>query len=277
MHKPSSLKDYVVAGFLGVTSSAVVLVYLVARRGELNEYLANQALASASVFLLALVFLIGPLMRYISWGGYYVRYRKEVGIVGGILAVAHGIISLLFLPERFPIVSYADRLDSFIPGMVGVLMLGYLMWISRQKEIVRLGGRVWWALQRWGLRVVIAATLVHVIVMKFSRWKRWWLQGESAEYDMPGFPPMGLLATSALALIVAIRMIEYILLYPHRGVSIHASVGQEKGALAEHGPAPAGHEHFSRSRLMRWVLIIACLVLLVWYVWLFIHGSRFSV
>lgn len=275
MHKPSSLKDYTVACFLGVVSTGVVLVYLFARRGELNQYVFNQALASASVFLLALVFLIGPLMRYVSWGGYYVRYRKEVGIVGGVLAILHGVISLLFLPEWFPLASYADRLDTFIPGMIGTLMLGYLIWISRQKEIIRLGGRIWWALQRWGLRVVIAAALIHVIVMKLSRWKRWWLQGESSDYDLPGFPPMGLLATSALVVVVAIRMIEYLIFYPHRGVSIHASSGQEQGPLAEHEPAPSGHAHFSRSRLMRWVVAIASLTLLAWFVWLFAHGARF--
>jgi len=277
MHKPSSFKDYMVASFIGVASVAVVLVYLIARRGESNEYLFNQALASASVFLLALVFLMGPLMRYFSWGGYYVRYRKEVGIVGGALAILHGIISLFFLPDRFPFVSYAERLNTFIPGMVGVLMLGYLMWISRQKEIARLGGRVWWALQRWGIRVVVAATLIHVIVMRLSRWKQWLVQGEPVDYELPGFPPMGLLATSALVLIVLIRMIEYVLLYPHRGVSIHASIGQEQGPLAEHEPAPVGHEHFSRSRAMRWIIGLGFIVLIGWYAWLFIHGAIMNV
>lgn len=277
MHKPSSLKDYAVALFLGIVFGLLVLVYLhVQRGGGISLSVFNKSLASSGSVLLGIVFLIGPLMRYFSWGGYYVRYRKELGIVGAIFIVAHWFISQFFRGGVFGYVSYMNSLKPYVPGLIGVMLL-VLLWVSSRRRVMEwIGGRRWWAFQRWGIRIVILATTLHVVFLRWESWNQWFVTGGSRAWPMPGLPPTSLLAFSVVAIIALIRLIEYCGLYPNQGVSIHASSGQEQGSLGEHAPSEPGHEHFSKRIIMQWVVLGGGLALFGWYVWLFVYGSRFS-
>ena len=106
MHKPSGFRDYFIASLLAATVVVFFSLYLVTRRGYFFDapvtadllFVPNKALACAGMTLLALTFLIGPLSRYFDKWDHLLAYRKEIGIVGGFLAVLHAFISYFLLP-----------------------------------------------------------------------------------------------------------------------------------------------------------------------------------
>ncbi len=229
MHKPSGFRDYLIATILAATVVVFFSLYLVTRRGYYFDapvtadplFVPNKAIACAGMTLLAFTFLLGPLSRYFNRWDYLLVYRKEIGIVGGFLAVFHGIISYFFLPKKFP----QEWLDfsswEFGAGLVGVFLLVSLFILSLQKVIARMDGKSWWFLQRWGLRLAIIATLVHVFVMKWAGWIKWIKVGggkPTAELANPWMPGLGILASLFIAWVVIVRLYETIFLFRDLGL-----------------------------------------------------------
>lgn len=263
MHKPSTIKDYLIALFIALVTVSLFLLYLEARRGYVNLYITNKVFAATAAVMLGIVFLIGPLCRHFQKLDFAIQYRKEIGIVAGIFATVHGIISLFFLPSRFPLKSYLSHLDTFIPGLVGVLVLGYLIWISRQSVIVRIGASTWWKLQRWGIRIAVLATLVHVIWMKFPGWKSWIVKGGSPDLALPSLPPASILALMFLSWVALVRLYEYFALYPSHHVSVHHMP-----------PVLSESANTTVVKGVRWFIIGSGVLLLTFYVFSFWYGSR---
>ncbi len=264
MHKPSSVKDYAVAGLLAIVVMALLLLYLEARRGYVNGYILNKIFASTGAIMVGIVFLIGPLARHFTNARAFVRYRKEIGMVAGVLVIVHSLVSLFFLTERFPLSGYVKHLNTFLPGLLGVITLMFLIWISRQSILEKWGGVRWWKCQRWGLRIVIGATLVHVIWMKFPGWQSWFLKGGTADLAFPMLPPASLLATAFLGWVVLVRVVEYAALYPSYHVSIHHSLSRP----------PSDQPRVDGVRLF---ILLSALALLAFSIFLFWHGARGSV
>jgi len=227
MHKPSSLRDYTIATLLATTLIAFFSLYLSYRRGYLFDapptadtlYVFNKILIGAGTILLAFTFLIGPIVRYFDRFDAWLSYRKEIGIVGAFLAVAHAIISYWHLPLKFPQEWIDLSSPEFAAGLVGVLLLILLFLISFKSAITALGGGTWWFLQRWGLRVVIVTTLVHVYVMKWNGWVKWWKQGGAVTPELahPLLPGLGLLVTLFLTWVVIVRLYESFFLFKDFG------------------------------------------------------------
>lgn len=228
MHKPSGLRDYLIASLLAAVLVAFFSLYLITRRGYFFDapptadplFVPNKAIASAGMTLLAFTFLIGPLSRYFNRWDHLLAYRKEIGIVGGFLAITHGFISYFFLPIKFP----QEWLDftswEFGAGLVGAFLLIFLFILSLKRVIVLMEGKTWWLWQRWGLRLVIVATLVHVFVMKWASWVKWLKQGggkATAELANPSMPGLGILASLFIAWVVIVRLYESIFLFKDFG------------------------------------------------------------
>jgi len=222
MHKPSSLRDYMIS----ILIAAVLLVlfgsYLFVRRGYLFDappmvdalYVPNKVIALAAIAMLSLTFLIGPIVRYFDLLDNWLNYRKEIGIVGGLLALLHVIVSYSFLPLKFPQSEFDMLSWEFSAGIVGTLLLILLFIISFKKAIDCLGGKCWWFLQRRGLRLVILFVLVHVYVMKGSGWIKWVTQGGSN--PMPG---LGILVMVFVIWVVVVRLYESIFIFKNFGLS----------------------------------------------------------
>jgi len=229
MHKPSTFRDYVIASLMAGALVAFFSLYLFIRRGYLFDapptadtlYVFNKVLIGAGTILLALTFLIGPIVRYFDRLDAWLGYRKEIGIVGALLAVSHGLISYFLLPLKFP----ASKLDftslTFAAGLIGAFLLAFLFIISFKKAIDLLGGSRWWFLQRWGLRLVIALTLIHVYVMKWDGWMKWLKQGgvPTAELAHPLMPGLGMLVTLFLTWVVIVRLYESVFLFKDFGIT----------------------------------------------------------
>lgn len=227
MHKPSTFRDYMIASLMAGALVSFFSLYLFIRRGYLFDapptadilYVFNKVLIGAGTILLALTFLIGPIVRYFDRLDQWLGYRKEIGIMGGLLAVFHGLISYFFLPLKFSEIDLASL--TFAAGLVGAFLLIFLFIISFKKAIEVLGGSRWWFLQRWGLRLVIALTLIHVYVMKWDGWMKWLKQGGvvTPELARPLLPGLGMLVTLFLTWVVIVRLYESLFLFKDFGIA----------------------------------------------------------
>lgn len=229
MHKPSGLRDYFVACFIAFILTAFLSAYLLFRRGYFFDapptadmlFIPNKAIAGAGMTLLAFTFLIGPIVRYFDRFDSWLQYRKEIGIVGGFLAIFHGIVSYFFLPKKFP-QEYLDFTTlEFGAGLIGAFLLLFLFILSFKSIIAKMEGSKWWFLQRWGLRFVIILTLLHVFVMKWPGWMKWLKQGggnPTAELANPWLPGAGILVSMFIAWVVIVRLYEMIFLYKDFGI-----------------------------------------------------------
>ena len=230
MHKPSSVRDYVIAILIASSLMTFMGLYLFVRRGYFFDapatadtlYVPNKVLANAAIIMLAFTFLIGPIVRYFDRFDKWLGYRKEIGIVGGFLAFFHVIISSYFLPLKFP----PAKIESweFTAGSIGMFLLICLFIISFKKAVDLLGGNLWWFLQRWGLRLVMLFVLIHVSLMKWSGWIKWLKQGGSvaptAELANPQMPGLGILAMLFVVWVVILRLYESAFIFKDCGLSV---------------------------------------------------------
>jgi DMSO/TMAO reductase YedYZ heme-binding membrane subunit len=229
MHKPSSTRDYVIALLIATSLTVFFGLYLFIRRGYLFDapptadtlYVPNKAIVGAGTILLAFTFLIGPIVRYFDRFDKWLGYRKEIGIVGGFLVFSHAIISYFFLPLKFP----QSKLDldslTFGAGLLGTLLLIFLFIISFKKVTEMMDGSRWWFLQRWGLRLVILFTLIHVYSMKWAGWIKWLKQGGTSTIELsnPSMAGLGILVMMFVTWVVIVRLYESIFVFRNFGLA----------------------------------------------------------
>lgn len=223
--KLSSTRDYFIASFIGIILVVVLGAYLFARRGYMFAapvsagmlYVPNKVLAGASVVLIALSFLIGPLTRYFNRFDTWLNYRKEIGIVGGLLGILHGVVTAFLIPKKFTLEGLFSSysIETTLAGLIATLVFAALIVISYQALIQKIGGARWWFFQRWGIRVGVIALLYHVMVMKWPGWSKWFQVGvpQTAELANPWMTPANLLVTLFLVWVVIIRLYESIFLF----------------------------------------------------------------
>ncbi|HLC95180.1 MAG TPA: ferric reductase-like transmembrane domain-containing protein, partial [Patescibacteria group bacterium] len=183
--------------------------------------------------LLILVFLTGPLARYFEKWDSWVGYRKEIGIVAGILALAHALITFVFYPTK----SFAEYFSKdglpALAGIVGVILLGALWVSSRNRVIELIGSRRWWFFQRWGLRVVIFLTVLHVVLLKYNGWMQWFMTGTAKGVVLIWMPPLSLLLILFVLWVILIRFYESIFLF--RSVGFLQTTEITDPTLKRHG------------------------------------------
>lgn len=194
-----------VAGILFVAFS----LYLYNRRGYYDLYIVNKIFAGDATVLLGIVLLLGPLSRYFKIFDRYVQYRKELGIVAYVLALAHTIASFFFLRSHFPLERFLTYGRwPFIFGLLAVIVLTYILVISNQAAMRKLGPKLWWFMQGWGVRAAFLFTVLHVGVMKYKDWLKWYQQGGGTELVHPEWPGAGILVGWFMAAVIVVRVGE---------------------------------------------------------------------
>ena len=238
MHKPSNMRDYVISFFIAFVLATILSAYLLFRRGYFFDapptadmlYVPNKMLAGTGITILAFTFLIGPIARYFDRFDNLLQLRKEIGIVGGFFALMHAIVSYFFLPLKFPKEWYDFSEIVWSAGFLGLALLIFLFILSFKSVIAHMEGKKWWFLQRWGLRLVIAFTLIHVFVMKWEGWVKWIKVGggkATAELANPWLPGAGILVSMFIAWVVIVRLYEMIFLYRDFGFTTKEIVSDE--------------------------------------------------
>lgn len=243
--KPLSLHDYVVAILIALGLTLFGAVYLgVFRRTYLFGapphvdafYVPNKVIIGTGILMLAFTFLIGPLARYFNAFDNLVRYRKEIGIVGGFFALFHVVVSYFYLPLKFPRSGMDFTGVIYGAGLVATFVTIFLILISFQKAVDLLGNR-WWFLHRWGLRMLILFAVIHVYVMKWNgAWVKWvMIGGGPSTPELPNgwLPGLGLLTGMFLTWVVIVRLYETVFIFKDLGLKPKEISRDEK--LRRHG------------------------------------------
>lgn len=203
-------QQYGVALAVAILLFVILSIYLFYRRGYYDLYIANKVFAGLAAILLGVVLLIGPLSRLFSFPDRYVQYRKELGIVAFFLAFIHEIVSLFFLPSKFPLSGFLGTLNwPFIFGLVATIILIGIFLISNDRAINAFGREKWWRLQYWGVRLAFILVGLHVFIMKWKGWVIWYKVGGSDNLIYPEWPGAGLLVGWFMAFVVLVRLAEF--------------------------------------------------------------------
>jgi DMSO/TMAO reductase YedYZ heme-binding membrane subunit len=227
--KPLSLHDYAVAILIALGLTLFGAVYLgVFRRTYLFNapptadpfFVPNKVIIGTGILMLAFTFLIGPLVRYFNAFHNLVRYRKEIGIVGGFFALFHVVVSYFYLPIKFPRSGMDFTGVIYGAGLVATFVTIFLILISFQKAVDLLGNR-WWFLHRWGLRMLILFAVIHVYVMKWNgAWVKWVMKGGGPSVpELPNgwLPGLGILTGLFLTWVVIVRLYETVFIFKDLG------------------------------------------------------------
>ena len=204
-------QQYGAAFIVAVISFVALSVYLFYRRGYYDLYIANKVFAGVAAVLVGIVILIGPGSRLFSFPDRYVQYRKELGVVAFFLALIHSVVSFFFLQDKFPARKFLSaEWWPFIFGLTATIVLIAIFFISNDRAMMALGREKWWRLQYWGVRLAFALILLHVFIMKWSGWVKWYQVGGSKELVRPEWPGAGLLVGWFMVFVVFIRLAEFV-------------------------------------------------------------------
>ena len=203
------IRQYSLTTIFGLVLFILLSGYLFLRRGYFDLYIINKVLAGVSLIILAAVVFIGPLSRFYDRFDSWIIYRKELGIVAFLLALAHGVISFFFLSDRFSITYFMNNLLTFIFGLISLFILAYLFILSFEKVIDNLDRKKWWLVQSWGVRIAGTLVFLHVFLLKYPGWLKWYAQGGAPELARPYLPPASIIAFAFAFFVVLVRLSEF--------------------------------------------------------------------
>lgn len=217
-------QQYGVALATAIPLFVILSVYLFYRRGYYDLYIANKIFAGVATILLGITLLIGPFSRLFSFPDRYIQNRKELGIVALFLALIHEIVSLFFLSSKFQLSGFLGTLNwPFIFGLTATIVLVAIFCISNDRAMAVIGRKKWWKLQQWGVRFAFILVILHVFIMKWSGWVKWYKVGGSSDLIHPEWPGAGLLVGWFMTFVVLVRFAEFISLKLGR-VACYASI-----------------------------------------------------
>ena len=204
-------EQYGAALIVAIPLFIILSFYIFYRRGYYDLYIANKVFAGVAAILLGIVLLIGPLSRLFSFPDHYVQYRKELGIIAFFLALIHGFVSFFFLPSKFPLTGFIEKLNwPFIFGLIATMALMAIFFISNNRALNAIGKIRWWQLQYWGVRLTFIFVFLHVFIMKWGGWLDWYKSGGSKGLVHPEWPGAGLLVGWFMVVVVLMRLAEFV-------------------------------------------------------------------
>lgn len=182
---------------LALAVTGVFSLYLFLRRGYFDLFILNKALASASLVLLGVVLLIGPISRFYNRFDKWLIYRREIGIFAFLLALAHGIIS------------YSGKTNQALAlGIISLIILAFLFLTSYKFVENRTNRRLWVEFQSWGIRISSLLVFLHLIMLKYVGWAKWLTEGGAQNLAKPDFPPASLLGGLFIGFVAITRLAE---------------------------------------------------------------------
>ncbi len=202
----TNLKYWLNSSLVGIISFVMASLYLFASRGNFDLYIANKALANASLILIGLSMALSGICYFWDFADKKISYRKYIGVVGFVMALIHAVISLWFLPKRFNWAFFLDNLETFIPGLLALVLLAGMVLLSHQHAAKKVGGALWRKLLRWLGYSAVILIIVHFGLMKYKGWIKWFKTGE------PALPPLSfwivIFAIAVLVLRVCLWLAE---------------------------------------------------------------------
>jgi sulfoxide reductase heme-binding subunit YedZ len=186
---------------LALASALTYLAFLLAPSQTVLQRM-SIATAYSSLILLALVLSIGPLnVLRAKWNPLSSHFRRDLGIVGAIVAIVHVILGLqvhfrgdfmqYFFHRMSPSKIGTLRLDAFgitnHVGLIATLILLVLLAISSNLAMRKLGPERWKAIQRWNYAAALLVAL-HAFIYQ-------WLEGRKLAFVAFIIVAAGIVAT----------------------------------------------------------------------------------
>ncbi len=198
INPPSPLRMWLSTSVFAALVFAAGSLYLFARRGDFNLYIANKALAVDALVLIGLSLALSGLVYFWDFIDTKIIYRKFLGLAGFALAGAHISIVLWMLPEKGGPESLTHEASEIL-GTLAVLIFAMMAAVSNKYAFYRLGSKRWRALLRLGYWGFIFA-LAHLSLLKYGGWIKWF-----KSFD-PILPPLSLLAIIFGAAVIILRL-----------------------------------------------------------------------
>ncbi len=174
---------------------------------NLPLFIFNKAFALASVIIIGLSFVLGPLAK-LSPKKFSQKLflRRSLGLIGFTIAALHALISLLiFSPSYYPkFFNETGKLTlegelSMLFGALALFIFAIVAITSLPSIENKMNKKHWLSIQRSGY-LAFFLVLLHVAFMGFKGWL--------VPADWPGgLPPISLIAFVIIALILSIRIL----------------------------------------------------------------------
>lgn len=160
----------------------------------------NKSTADTAVLLMGFSMILSSLSYFLNIFDRFVAYRKYLGLVGFAFAVTHLLLSLSALNSLFTSASIWQAVTSAPgTGLVAMIIFTIMALISNTKAAILLGGKWWKFILRTGY-IAIFLVLIHVILLKSSRWLTWYSEGMET-------PPSASLLVSIFIVVVLVMRI----------------------------------------------------------------------
>ncbi len=189
--------------------------YLFERRGYYNLYIANKVFGSTAAVLAGITLLFAKGMTI----------RRHLGLLAFALALIHVVLSILFLPNKFPVSWFMEEWLPITFGVLAVITWAYMAYISRNQKIKEMGSDVWKKRLSIAGQTAFVFVFFHLVVMKYEGWIIWLAN--------PNFPPASLFVLLVMLIVIAFRV--YIL---SKRFTRSATGGWVENKLRSDPPAP---------------------------------------
>lgn len=189
--------QYFRAFLLALAVAGVFSLYLFLRRGYFDLFILNKVLASASLALLGIVLLIGPISRFYNRFDKWLIYRREIGIMAFLLALTHGLIS------------YSGKTSpALLWGIISLVILALLFLTSYKFVENRLNRKLWIGIQSWGVRLGALFAFWHLTLLKYPGWVKWLNSERDQKLALPDLPPASLFGALFIGFVAITRLAE---------------------------------------------------------------------
>lgn len=149
----------------------ITTAFLAFERGSVSLGVVNRAFADTAFILIGISFSLSSLSHFWQFFHATIVYRKDIGLAGFAFVVAHTIVSLWFLPNRFPFPQYylaQENILSFSFAVSALVIYSVMTAISNKAATRLLGGTLWKYLLRLGY-VAYIYTILHFGLKVFGR------------------------------------------------------------------------------------------------------------
>lgn len=175
-------------------------LYLFARRGNFDLYIANKVFATTALVLIGLSFALSGLCYFWDFVDTKIIYRKVLGLTGFYYSLVHIFVTLFLLPNKFPFPTWiTSHWTTVIFATLGLIIFIVMAVVSRENIAHELGSKRWRQTLRVGYLAYIFI-IIHFTLLKYNGWINWFNTRE------PFLPPLSLLEIFFAGGVIGLRI-----------------------------------------------------------------------
>ncbi|MBI4130799.1 hypothetical protein HY468_05760 [Candidatus Roizmanbacteria bacterium] len=182
-----TLRLWVLSSLWGVILLLLASGYIIIQTNHIDLFLFNHAIAFAGLFLINMSHALSGMSYFWKIGASKLAWRKELGVVGFVMALLHGTISAFFLKPIYVFPDFIfDNPLPFIASSSAVLIFTMMFIVSNFGIPRKIGGILWRQLLRVGYAGILLV-MIHMFILAGPAWKNWLIRFQ------PVLPPLSLI------------------------------------------------------------------------------------